>query len=235
LSPEETALAREIDRILELMRPQPDLALDPEDTTEYELLHRVLTANARIPIPAEPAIMRRGAGRDLGIGLFGFAVPTAKTISGIRRYGPVVEVGAGTGYWSYLLRRAGADVVVTDKSTIENTEYHWNIAYTQQFSRSWVSDLIVMDASEAARKYCDRSLLMVWPCYNKPWGHNALKAYYKAGGQTFIYVGEDSGGCTGDDNLHKYISTHWKWVETLPMKSWTGMHDVCTVWRRKDQ
>jgi hypothetical protein len=32
-------------------------------------------------------------------------------------YAPIVEVGAGSGYWAYELRQAGVEVVATDPGT----------------------------------------------------------------------------------------------------------------------
>lgn len=46
---------------------------------------------------------------------FAFAVPTEEVLEIVASLGkPVVEVGAGTGYWSWLLRNRGVDVIAYD-------------------------------------------------------------------------------------------------------------------------
>lgn len=52
--------------------------------------------------------------RTFACRMYAFAVPTSEAIAVLKRYSPVVEVGAGTGYWASLLRKAGADVTALD-------------------------------------------------------------------------------------------------------------------------
>src|SRR5258707_403004 len=40
---------------------------------------------------------------------FAFAILTADLIRKIRKYGPLIEIGSGTGYWAYELAKAGVD------------------------------------------------------------------------------------------------------------------------------
>jgi len=48
--------------------------------------------------------------------LMSFCIPTQKAIQTILKYGKkIVDVGAGTGYWSMLLNDAGGDVIAFDK------------------------------------------------------------------------------------------------------------------------
>src|SRR5580692_3306348 len=48
---------------------------------------------------------------------FGFAVITEEVIALLKGYQPILEVGAGSGYWSYELRKAGIDIITTDPGT----------------------------------------------------------------------------------------------------------------------
>src|SRR3954471_21819338 len=45
---------------------------------------------------------------------YSFAIPSNEVLAALRALGPLVEVGAGAGYWARLLRDLGADVVATD-------------------------------------------------------------------------------------------------------------------------
>lgn len=49
-----------------------------------------------------------------------WAVPNMAAINEIARQGKIVEVGAGTGYWTFLLRQMGVDVVAYDESPYQN-------------------------------------------------------------------------------------------------------------------
>src|ERR1700724_3111851 len=53
---------------------------------------------------------------------FGYAVLTRHAVERLIPYGPFIEVGAGTGYWSYELQKAGCASIATDRYTPETTE-----------------------------------------------------------------------------------------------------------------
>src|SRR5260370_1008891 len=63
------------------------------------------------------ALKNRRRVRDEYIAKFGFAVLDDRAIDALRPYGPFIEVGAGSGYWSYELRVAGLDSLPTDPGT----------------------------------------------------------------------------------------------------------------------
>ena len=50
------------------------------------------------------------------IARYGFAVPSDEALTAIERCSPqgVIELGAGTGYWAFLLQQRGVDVVAFD-------------------------------------------------------------------------------------------------------------------------
>jgi hypothetical protein len=45
---------------------------------------------------------------------FSFAILDQHTVTQLLPYAPLLEVGSGSGYWAYELRKAGADIVATD-------------------------------------------------------------------------------------------------------------------------
>jgi hypothetical protein len=45
---------------------------------------------------------------------YAWAIPDARALRIIKHFAPVVEMGAGTGYWCYLLRQNGIDIVAYD-------------------------------------------------------------------------------------------------------------------------
>lgn len=52
--------------------------------------------------------------RTFACRMYAFAVPTTKAIAVLKRHCPMVEVGAGTGYWASLVREAGGDITALD-------------------------------------------------------------------------------------------------------------------------
>lgn len=52
--------------------------------------------------------------RNISTRLFSWAIPNKKAIDICSNYGPIVEVGAGTGYWAWLLRKQGVSVEALD-------------------------------------------------------------------------------------------------------------------------
>ena len=55
--------------------------------------------------------------RELYLQQYGFAILDEATVQVLAPYAPIVEVGAGSGYWAYELRQAGVEVVATDPGT----------------------------------------------------------------------------------------------------------------------
>jgi hypothetical protein len=45
---------------------------------------------------------------------YAWAIPDARALRIIKHFAPVVEMGAGTGYWCSLLRESGVDIVAYD-------------------------------------------------------------------------------------------------------------------------
>lgn len=155
---------------------------------------------------------------------FSWAVPDDQAIEIIAAYSPLVEVGAGTGYWSWLLREAGADVLAYDKyppseASRENTFHAGKPTWTQVLQ----GDESVLDAIEG------RTLFLCWPPHNDKMAFNALSRFI---GDGVIFVGE-YGGATGDPQFFQLLETGWDEEFSAPIPNWTGRDDALFVYRRK--
>ena len=163
-------------------------------------------------------------GRHEFVRKFSFSIPTAAVIKKLARVvGPIVEVGAGTGYWAYELCEAGADIVATDLMTFGQDIYDFRESYFE---------VEQLDALAAAQQYSARSLLVSWPDdFNAAfgWSDEMLEAYEKAGDRQVIYIGEGNGGCTGSDRFHALLRHRWHEVLRLALPRWDGIHDAVTV------
>jgi hypothetical protein len=159
---------------------------------------------------------------------FGYAVLTRETVQRLIPYGPFIEVGAGTGYWSYELRKAGCVSIATDLHTSETTGEP-EVEYSFRGSSCYVN-VIAMPAEDAVKQHPDKTLLMVWPDWGLNWAGDALKLYT---GTTLVYVGEGRGGRTGDDALQQELEQNWKEKDRIQIPRFPFFHDAVVVYRKK--
>lgn len=88
---------------------------------------------------------------------FSYVVPDDQALSMLADLGPLVEMGAGTGYWAYRLREIGVDIVPFDLAPpdgVRTNRYH-------PMSPTW-TEVIAADHTVLA-DYPDRALLLCWP------------------------------------------------------------------------
>lgn len=152
---------------------------------------------------------------------YSWAIPNTDAIKAIVAYSPIVEIGAGTGYWAKLITEAGGDIVATDKFEPAHN------AYTDKKHR--YAPVEKLSAVAAVRKYHNRALLIIWPSYRESWSSDALAKYQELGGKTIIYVGEDSGGCTGDARLHALLA-NMTLLKTVSIPQWACIHDYMEIY-----
>lgn len=208
----------------ELMHREPQ----PGDNRLLKLLE--VLAGARVtpgllPVPQPLARMldldRRR--RELA-SRFSWAVPTEAALGLIGDHAPVLEVGAGTGYWAALLRDRGIDVHPTDAEPpgTGGNNYH-------RAGRAWM-DVNRADAVAAVRASSRRSLLICWPPPDDDSaGYAAVRAFT---GDTVLHVGGGADGPTGTARLHRELDLNWRVTDELALPSWPGIPDRLTVWRR---
>jgi hypothetical protein len=145
--------------------------------------------------------------------LFSWAVPSDAALELLAKYAPLVECGAGTGYWLALLRARGVDA----------------IGYDRRVRRPWTP--IQRAASvKAARRHPERSLLLCWPPYDDDAAsYETLRAYR---GDVVIHVGERDEGPTGSVRFHRELALNWTLVEELELPHWPRLQDRVMVYRR---
>lgn len=167
--------------------------------------------------------------RDDHIKRFGFAVLTEEVVetlaAQIGRETPIVEVGAGSGYWSYELTQAGFNSLPTDPGggrQFGTYSCFWEVRYMPVES---------IDAIEAVARYDDRTMLMVWPSYLADWPVEALSAYR---GDRFVYVGEARDGCTANDRFFDYLDAHFDLISEIAIPRFFGINDQLFIFDRKD-
>lgn len=154
---------------------------------------------------------------------YSWAIPNDAALDLLAGLSPLVEMGAGGGYWAMLLRERGADILPYDR-----TPYPLLNGYV---TRAWVP--VTRGGPSKLRRHPNRTLFVCWPSYNERWAAECLRAYR---GRTVVYVGEGDGGCTADDHFHDLLAREFytdedEWV-TIPR--WWGMNDHLEVWHRRE-
>jgi hypothetical protein len=169
---------------------------------------------------------------------YSWAIPNDAALRAIAQYSPngVVEIGAGGGYWAKMLREIGVSVIAYDPDPVGGS-WHDGTRWSE----------VLLGDHTSVIGHTDRTLLLVWPSYNETWTDEVLDLY---DGDTVIYIGEGSGGCTGTDRMHQILGSsgscwciddcdcppkeagRFRQVDEVHIPQWAGLHDALTVYRR---
>lgn len=158
---------------------------------------------------------------------YGYANPTEEAIREIISFAngdSIVEVGAGRGFWAYLICEMGGKIRATDYATVRTNRYA-----PCKGGETWVE--IEFGKAEYIAKHATENVLMtIWPPYIESMASDALKAFK---GDKLVYVGESEGGCTADDAFFLELRENWCRVNCVGIPQWDGLHDELMMFERK--
>jgi len=199
-----------------------------EDDTGNPYLREFLRLKREIALAQDFATSVHGARRLSAyerrvwlVRRYAFAVPNEAALSTLARYAPLVELGAGNGYWAYLLRQRGVDCVAYDTAPPDRADNPHRFA-----RRTWTT--IEQGDVQALAAHADRALLLCWPGYRDP---SAAQALEVCRWRTVLYIGEPPGGHTADEAFHARLAEAWELVEEVALPNWPGTRDRLTVHR----
>ncbi|MFI6391505.1 hypothetical protein [Nonomuraea sp. NPDC050540] len=167
---------------------------------------------------------------------YAYAIPSPKTIEWVSGFSadlPIVELGAGRGYWAGQLSRAGIAVEAYD---LEPPDKAKNVSFLGA-----AGQIDVWHPVGSLEEFATRSRSMnyvLFLCWPPGWGNTmaseALLSFEKAGGERLIYIGEPKGGITGDDAFFYALSERWRLDSTdQHFVSWWTSADIAQSWIRK--
>ena len=166
---------------------------------------------------------------------FGCVVPSYESLEVIKQMaGPrnakekkaVLEIGSGNGYWAYMLRSLGVEVIAVD-----NQQSHYRTV--------WIGDTIIAEGEKYVRdnEGCkDIILLMVYPIVSADFTAKVLNAYM---GDTIVVAGtQNRNGYTAfrDRSIGEYMAAKKKTFEKtvqIPLPSFAGKDEALFVFERK--
>lgn len=146
-------------------------------------------------------------------GHFAWAVPTEEAVLTILKYSAkVVEIGAGSGYWAWMMRQAGIAVVAFDTS---HAPFHW--------------DKVAQGDERAVLFYPDHTLFLCWPPWNSDMAYNALTCHR---GDYLVYVGEWMGG-SANPRFFAALASIYEAIDVVNLPQWYNRDDRLMIFRRR--
>ncbi|MCU1644015.1 MAG: hypothetical protein JWN03_4290 [Nocardia sp.] len=178
---------------------------------------------------------RLGYAQTILQAVYAYAIPAPETLAwaaAFCRGGPVVELGAGRGYWAAQLAGAGLAVTAYDS---EPPDRLGNVSFPGAAGQRDVWHSVGDLAEYAAHDRSGQVLLLCWP---PGWGNamasQALADFTRAGGERLIFLGEPKGGKTGDDAFFDALAAGWELEsEDAQYVSWWNLADVAQGWVRR--
>lgn len=163
--------------------------------------------------------------RDRCVKKYAWAIPNQEAIEELVKLSPIIELGAGRGYWASLVQAAGGDIVAYDSWINEDGDIrHFS-------SDSYEKTFMHVDKGDAegvVELYADMTLFLCWPPYHKNMASVTLKKYMEHGGKTLVYVGESEGGCTADQEFFDLLVNIEPRYINIP--TWPGVYDYMSIY-----
>ncbi|HWE91228.1 MAG TPA: hypothetical protein VG317_17340 [Pseudonocardiaceae bacterium] len=169
--------------------------------------------------------------------VYAYAIPSPETLEWVARFcdgQPLVELGAGRGYWAMQLAHAGLQVSAYD---LEPPDQADNASFPRTSGQRDVWHDIG-GLAEFAERVSSRTGHVLFLCWPPGWGNKmasqSLREFQDVGGERLIFMGEPKGGQTGDDEFFDMLSAAWK-VESYDSRyvSWWNLSDVAQGWVRR--
>jgi hypothetical protein len=185
----------------------------------------------RVPPHLRKLTMERYMARQRMVARFAWAIPTTESIELLLRHAPLVEMGAGTGYWAWLVRQAGGDILAFDRYPPPDRRNRWHAG-----ERQWTE--VQPGGPRRLTRHAGRTLLLCWPPQDEPMAEQCLQVYQ---GQIIIYVGElDAGDAVAGDlpadtsapTRPSHPFEGWTVADSLELPRWESVNDRLFVLRR---
>lgn len=160
---------------------------------------------------------------------FGCVCPSYESLELIKAVSSgktILDVGSGNGYWTYMLRRHGCEVLA-----IDNAQSDWRTL--------WIADTVKEEGVRYIKKRpkfaADDVLLLVYPVVGLDFTTSILNAY---NGNTICVAGtQNSNGYTAfkNETIDEWMARERPDFEKLvqvPLPSFAGKDDALFIWRR---
>ena len=153
---------------------------------------------------------------------YSYVIADAQSLDLLSTLGPIVEIGAGTGYWASRLMAHGVDVIAFDQAPPDGdmpNRYH---APTPTFTEVKRGDQTLL------RDYSDRTLFICWP------------PLFSSLGDSLMYYAGNTVACIGDGGHRtawlQSLNTEFTCIDVHPVHAIDPAPDAgaaLSIWRRR--
>lgn len=193
--------------------------VSPLAASSYDLLHPSCFDRGEWWKRSFSVLNESGTAMPTYRNIYAFAIPNAEALVMLAKLSPVVEIGAGNGFWAACAKEAGAEIFPYD-------DMSWPIAQGEKYCE-------VFDGGpESVMKHPDATLFLCWPPYCTDMAAKCVEHFLAGNGKTLVHVGEN-GGCTGDDQFFKLLDTHFEKIARIDIPRWGGINDRMYVYERQ--
>lgn len=166
---------------------------------------------------------------------YAYAIPSPETLEWVSEFcdqSPIVELGAGRGYWAGRLSGVGLTVSAYELEPPHETE---NVSFPHAEGQADVWHSVSGIDGFSFDDHADDVLFLCWP---PGWGNSmastVLADFESSGGSRLVYIGEPRGGKTGDDAFFDALSDRWRLDSVDPrFVSWWNLADTAQGWVRQ--
>jgi hypothetical protein len=152
---------------------------------------------------------------------YAYVVPSDSVLTMLTALGPLVEVGAGTGYWAHKLRSIGADIVAFDHAPVDGERANRYHPRARPWSHVEQGDQRVLSG------HADRGLFLCWP------------PLFSSLGDCLNYYDGDTVACIGDGGYRTarldHLDEAFTNVASAPVRAldpYPGVRPQLTIWKR---
>lgn len=169
---------------------------------------------------------------------YAWSLPTAEALEALQRKAPLLEVGAGKGYWASLLRERSVDILAFD------SEFQLDGGASTATTK--FCEVLEGRGPQAVQEHqAGRTLVLMWPDYLGlgTYGLECLEAYE---GKELILVGEwrtstfgsyapgiSHHGQSFSVEFQQKVETDFCLVETIELPRWPLFLDCLQIFRRR--
>lgn len=155
-----------------------------------------------------------------------WAVPNEMAIKILVDHSPIVEIGAGTGYWAMIIANHGGKIDAYDSCPPLKCDnvFHGKIQYYPVKKGSY--DVL------ARPRYENWTLFLCWPPPGKEMAINSLLNFQ---GQHIIYAGEWESDCNATKEFFDVLQNDYHLMKQIKISQHTKKHsanDVFVVFER---
>ena len=160
---------------------------------------------------------------------YSYALPNPELLGVLAAHAPLVEMGAGRGYWASLLKAGGVDVIVYDECPAVRGGQIVGNQYLSPLNTYAYTDVLMGEPRDLAR-HPDRTLFLCWPPINNM-AEDCLK-WFRGG--TSVYLGTGPKGMDAPDRFFEKRDRDWVPEESLAViPSMWNVTERMTVYRRR--